>query len=111
MRLLLDENLSFRLLELLKSSYPSSTHVNSVGLEKASDERIWEYARKNNLAIVTKDADFMERTVLFGHPPKIIWITKGNCSTLEITELMKRNVSIVQTFFQNESLSVIALYK
>lgn len=81
MRLLLDQNISPRLINQLKDIYPNSVHVQTVGLDSASDEKVWEYARQNNLMIVTKDVDFSERGTLSGFPPKIIWIRYGNCST------------------------------
>jgi uncharacterized protein (DUF433 family) len=45
-RLLLDENLSERLLPLLIERFPSSSHVRLVGLVGASDTAIWEWARE-----------------------------------------------------------------
>lgn len=64
-------------------------HVREVGLKEASDEAVWHYAAKQGFAIVTKDADFHQRSFLFGHPPKVIWIRRGNCSTSEIDQLLR----------------------
>ncbi|MGA2436466.1 MAG: DUF5615 family PIN-like protein, partial [Bryobacteraceae bacterium] len=57
MKLLLDENLSRRLVERLGDLFPGSTHVASEGLLQAQDSRVWEYAKGNGFAIVTADAD------------------------------------------------------
>jgi predicted nuclease of predicted toxin-antitoxin system len=75
----------------LADLYPDSVHVFTVGLSAALDSEIWEYARANDLIIVTKDADFSELGLLRGFPPKVIWIRRGNCSTAEIEELLREN--------------------
>ncbi len=74
MRLLLDQNLSPRLLNGLTDLYPGSTHIREVGLQAADDNAVWQYAAQHGFAIVSKDADFRERSFLLGHPPKVIWI-------------------------------------
>ncbi len=88
MKLLLDENLSPTLAASLAELYVGITHVREVGLESAPDPEVWAYAADNSYAIVTKDADFHHRSFLNGHPPKVIWIRLGNCSTRAIAELM-----------------------
>ena len=79
MKLLLDQNLSHRLVESLGDLYPDAIHVRSVGLPHAMDEDVWAYARKHGYTIVTKDGDFSGRAFLFGPLPKVIWIELGNC--------------------------------
>jgi predicted nuclease of predicted toxin-antitoxin system len=89
MSLLFDENLAPRLASLLKDLFPGSTSADDLGLRSASDEDLWSYAAGNRLAIVTRDADFVERSALRGHPPKIIWVTVGNCSTAQVESLIR----------------------
>ena len=72
MRFLLDQNLSPRLLADLADLYPGSTHVRDVGLATADDNAVWRYAAEYGLTIVSKDADFHERSFVLGHPPKVI---------------------------------------
>ena len=88
MKLLLDQNLSYKLIKELDNFYPGSNHVYRLGLHKASDENIWKYARDNNFAIVTQDSDFNERSLIYGYPPKVIWIRVGNISTRNIKTLL-----------------------
>jgi predicted nuclease of predicted toxin-antitoxin system len=80
-KLLFDENLSPRLARLLDDLFPGSSHVHSVGMGVAPDGGIWDYARDNGFVIVTKDVDFYHRALRLGHPPKIVWLRLGNCST------------------------------
>ena len=84
MKLLLDQNLSHRLIEILSDPFPGSTHVRLLGLDQASDDDIWRYARDNGFAIVTRDTDFVERSIIRGHPPKVILLRIGNTSTANI---------------------------
>jgi predicted nuclease of predicted toxin-antitoxin system len=88
-KLLFDHNLSHRLLHALQNEYPGSQHVRNVGLAQASDEAVWQYAAQHGLNIITKDADFHQRSFLFGHPPKVVWIRCGNCSTATIEQLLR----------------------
>ena len=109
MRLLFDHNLSPRLLPLLVELFPGSAHVRDVGLHTGSDEAVWAYAAQNGFAIVSKDADFRQRSFLFGHPPKVIWIRRGNCSTRTVAEILKQNHAEILSFGQSETGAFLAL--
>ncbi len=110
MKLLFDQNLPPRLVSDLSSLYPHSRHVQAVGLERASDSQLWSYARDNDFIIVTKDVDFSDRSAIEGHPPKIIWIRIGNCTTSEIESALRRNHVKILEFEQNDNLGVLALF-
>ena len=94
MKLLFDHNLSHRLLHALQSEYPDSQHVRNIGLAEASDEAIWRHAIQQGFTIITKDADFHQRSFLFGHPPKVVWICCGNCSTAAMSNSYARAATI-----------------
>ena len=64
MKLLLDQNLSRRLVGRLSNEYPGSGHVTEVGLDIASDRAIWEYAGERDYVIVSKDTDFRQLAFL-----------------------------------------------
>ena len=87
MKLLFDQNLSPRLPRLLADLYPESMHVREVGLREGTDAAIWEHAKKNRFVIVSKDSDFQQRSLLFGHPPKFVWRRVGNCPVRPIARL------------------------
>ena len=61
LKLLLDQNLSFRLLDKLEAAYLSSAHVKFVGLDQADDLTVWQFAKDNGFTIVTKDSDGVRR--------------------------------------------------
>ena len=109
MKLFLDQNLSPRLVKALEATFPGSSHVRLVGLAKADDESVWEFARLQGFTIVSKDADFHQRSFLLGFPPKVIWIRLGNCSTSQIEKLLKRHKASLLEFLEDESLAFLAL--
>jgi predicted nuclease of predicted toxin-antitoxin system len=65
-KLLFDQNLSRYLVESLAAEFPDSIHVHKVGLDRASDQAVWDYAKVNGFAIVSKDSDFHQRSFLLG---------------------------------------------
>ena len=80
MKLLLDENLSRRIVPFLQTAFPGSTQIALLGLESASDSEIWQYAKDNGYVIVSRDSDFQERSLVTGHPPQVIWLKIPNRS-------------------------------
>lgn len=73
MKLLLDENLSRRIVPFLQVAFPGSSQVALLGLETAADAQIWRYAKENDFVIVSRDSDFHERSLIDGHPPQVVW--------------------------------------
>ena len=106
MKLLFDQNLSPRLIQLLADLFPNSNHVFPLGLDESEDSDVWEYAKTNEFMLVTKDADFGDMSVLRGFPPKVIWIRRGNCKTVEIEKILRDNFQAIE---QIESDKVVAL--
>lgn len=98
MKLLFDQNLSPRLPRSLADLYPDSLHVRDIGLHEATDTEIWKYAKQNGLVIVSKDADFQQRSLLYGHPPKFIWLRVGNCPVGRIEALLRKHSATIHTF-------------
>lgn len=109
MRFLLDQNLSPRLKDALVERYPGTIHVRDVGLQSADDETIWSYAAQHGLTIASKDADFRQRSFLLGHPPRVVWIRRGNCSTAEIEAILEAQHDNILEFEQNQEASFLAL--
>ncbi len=99
MKLLFDQNLSPRLTRLLADIYADSIHVREVGLREADDLAIWQYAKVHGFAIVSKDSDFQQRSLLHGAPPKFIWLRVGNCTRGEDGSLTK-NLFRGNTYFR-----------
>lgn len=114
MKLLFDQNISFRVLKKLDKIFSGSEQVKDLGLQDFSDKQIWNYAKENNFSIVTFDSDFFDLANLFGHPPKIIWLRTGNRKTKEIAELLISKSVIILDFLSNpiyKELSCIEIDK
>jgi predicted nuclease of predicted toxin-antitoxin system len=108
-KLLFDQNLSHCLLHALQQEYPASQHVRNIGLAEASDEAVWQYAIQKGFIIITKDADFHQRSFLFGHPPKVVWIRCGNCSTATIEQLLRLRRNDLIQFAANREGAFLVL--
>jgi len=87
-KLLLDENLSRRIVPALQAAYPGTTQAVLAGQEKADDRQLWEFARAGEYVIVTKDDDFIKIQSVLGYPPKIILLSLGNCTNQQVTEAL-----------------------
>jgi predicted nuclease of predicted toxin-antitoxin system len=109
MKLLLDQNLSPRLVQRLVDLYADATHVSLVGLNRATDSAVWEYARANDCIIVTKDADFSDTSVLLGSPPKVIWLRLGNCTTSDVEQTMRRASVQIAVFAMDTTVGMLEL--
>jgi predicted nuclease of predicted toxin-antitoxin system len=108
-KLLLDENLSFRLIPFLLPHFPESVHVRDIGMSHSNDAAIWDYARSNGYVIVSKDSDFHQLAFLKGAPPNVVWIQRGNCPTDLIADLLINNRPAIQTLIDQEQGSFLAL--
>ncbi|HET20202.1 MAG TPA: hypothetical protein ENO16_06300, partial [Chromatiales bacterium] len=87
MKLLLDENLSRRLVPELEPAYPGTTQVVLVGLERATDRELWNYAKQHGFVLVSKDSDFHELCLIQGPPPQLVWLKCGNMGREAITRI------------------------
>ena len=109
MKLLFDQNLSPFLASQLADIFPESAHVQDVGLDRADDATVWDYARANGFIIVSKDSDFHERSVYLGAPPKVVWIRRGNCSTETIEQLMRVHAGDVANLSTDDAARLLIL--
>jgi predicted nuclease of predicted toxin-antitoxin system len=107
--ILLDQNISFRVTQLLSSTFGNVRQVKELGLVDASDLEIWNYAFKNNYTIITFDSDFIDLSNLKGSPPKIIWLRFGNSSNLKIANKLLSKTNIIDEFVLNDNPEIAFL--
>ncbi|GHU12244.1 hypothetical protein FACS1894161_0040 [Spirochaetia bacterium] len=97
MKLLLDANISRRLIHVLTEHFGECTHVNTVGLTvPATDTEIWNFANQNGYIIVTQDSDFLHFFEVKGHPPKVVLIRMGNMNNIAMAELLISSKSAIK---------------
>lgn len=109
MKLLFDENLSPKLVAQLAAEFPQSVHIDTLGLRGHADAEIRAVAAARGYLLVTKDSDFLELTLLHGHPPKVVWLRVGNSGTLAIAGLLRRNGPRVAAFAASAEESLLEL--
>lgn len=109
MKLLFDQNLSPALPRILAGIFPDSVHVRNIGMREATDTEIWNYARQNDFTIVSKDSDFQQRSLLYGHPPKFVWLRIGNCSVKTVEDLLRKHSVSIHTFGLDETKAHLLL--
>ncbi|MGE3305457.1 MAG: DUF5615 family PIN-like protein [Rhizobiaceae bacterium] len=110
MKLLFDQNLSYRLCRNLSDVFPGSEQVGRAGLAEADDSAIWKYASRAGLTIVTLDADFAEMAILRGSPPKIVWLRCGNQPTDVIERLLREHARLIERFLSDDVAACLELY-
>ena len=102
MKLLFDQNISFRVVQRLADVFPLARHVKDFGLERATDRQILDFARNEGYDLVTFDVDFYDMVTLFGAPPKIIWVRTGNSSTEGLAEILRINAISIRRFLEDD---------
>lgn len=110
MKLLLDENLSRRIIPLILEVYPESTQVELLGMSAYSDVQLWAFARDNDYILVTKDSDFSDLSTLYGYPPKVIWLKCGNQTKQRIVDILLSIQADVGAFVAHPDLACLEVY-
>jgi len=108
-KLLLDENLSERLLPLLREAFPGSTHIRLLGLGGVDDRAVWDEARSSGSVLLTKDDDFLGMSMSLGWPPKVICLAIGNASNAATAQLILSRVSAIEYFYEHPEVGFLLL--
>lgn len=109
--LLFDENISARAAEILRAVFPGSKHVKDFSLLESSDSDVWATAKSEGLTVLSKDDDFLQRALLLGHPPKVIILKIGNCSTRDLITFLKDRSEAIRSFISDSPESLLVLKK
>jgi predicted nuclease of predicted toxin-antitoxin system len=110
MKLLFDQNLSFKVCRTLADLFPGSTHVRLVGLADATYRAVWDHARINGFVLASLDSDFAEMAALLGPPPKVIWLRCGNQPTAALENLLRNQAPAIASFEVDEAAACLELY-
>ena len=109
MKLLLDENLTFRLTKSLQVDYPGSCHVKDVQMMETNDSLVWQWAQRNGFAILTQDSDFEQMARLLGQPPKVIYLRFGNSSLLNLLSQLRHHRDAIAAFLLHPAAACLEL--
>jgi predicted nuclease of predicted toxin-antitoxin system len=105
--LLLDESLSRRLVPFLQHDYPGSSHVVLLELEAASDTVVWHAAKDQGFVIVTRDADFEELSLVWGQPPKVLWLKTRNQSRAATLKILLDHRTMIEEALLNRGQACV----
>ena len=109
MKLLLDQNISYRLVQRLEVTFPGTQHVSRLGLTNRSDRDIWETAKRETYIVATFDSDFYDLSLTLGQPPKVIWIRSGNTTTRNLVEILTSKLDQIVAFVNDPELSCLEI--
>ena len=109
MKLLVDEKLPPRVVREFAGLFPYSIHVSEAGLGSSSDITIWDFAKANHFAFLTKDKDFANLSIAKGTPPKVILLQTGNCSTAEVIRIIRNSAVRFSDFDGDPTRSLLVL--
>ena len=109
MKLLFDQNISHRLVGLVNDILPDSKQVRDLGIENYSDIQIWEYAKKHDYVILTFDADFYDFSLVWGQPPKIVWMRSQNQTSKNIEFLLRKHLNSIIDFYYDKDLACLEI--
>lgn len=109
MKLLVDQNLSFKLASRVADLFPDSVHVRDIGLKDADDRVVWDYAKQHGCIVVSKDSDFHQKSFVIGAPPQVIWIRLGNCTTDDVEQVLRKHFAAIEKFSQDREATFLAL--
>jgi predicted nuclease of predicted toxin-antitoxin system len=110
-KLLLDENLSRRLIPQLANLFPGSAHLAEVNLLGASDREVWELAKAEDFIIVSTDSDFYELATTIGPPPKVVWLRRWTHPTRDAERVLQREAIRIIEFAADPDLGILVLDK
>ncbi len=113
MKVLIDQNISYRIVPRLTHLFEELVHVKSLSWIDWNDYDIFINARlQGYTAVITLDEDFNILLLEYGKPPKVIWLKTGNCSTQVLSEIIISKIEIINSFLEdNDDFDCLEIYK
>ena len=111
MKLLLDANISWRLVAKLQTDFTDCFHVDHIGLSiPAKDVEIWNHALTTGLIIITNDDDFLNLANVKGFPPKVVLLRTGNQSSTYIAALLIKHKDDIDALYQSGDYGFLEIF-
>lgn len=110
MKLLLDHNISHKLVARLADIFPGSTQTRLLNLGRTNDPQLWLIAQTHGFIFVTKDSDVAELAILRGAPPKVIWLRMGNCTSAAVEQTLRANIEAITELTRDPDQVVLELF-
>jgi predicted nuclease of predicted toxin-antitoxin system len=111
MNLLIDANISWRIVKILNSYFSKVIHAKDLDVSQpAKDMEIWNFCKINEYTIVTHDEDFQKIILSKGAPPKVIILKTFNKNTLELANLILNQKDEIESFISNPELMILEIF-
>lgn len=111
MKIVIDQNISFRIIPHIKHLFAEVEHVRTLGWTNAPDIIIFRNAKQQEFdAILTLDEDFDNIIFENNPPPKILWLRVRNCSTLHLAEIIEDKIEIINNFLNDDELYCLEIF-
>ena len=111
MKILLDANISWKLIKNLNPVFGICDHVDLIGINvPANDLEIWNYARENGYIIITKDNDFLDILDKNGYPPKVVLLKTGNNRSSALETLLIKAKDMIEEL-ENGNFGLLEIIK
>jgi predicted nuclease of predicted toxin-antitoxin system len=108
MKIWIDAQLSPAIAAWINRTYDDieAQSVRAVGLRDATDSKIFEEARSQNVVVMSKDNDFTNLIERHGPPPQIIWVTCGNTSNAKMRQILSKTLPKAKELLDQEEAVV-----
>ena len=110
MKLLLDENLSRRLVPALQSRFPGSEQVALLGLERATDAELCDFAAREGFVVCSKDDDFQRLVAARGYRPKLVHLALGNVSNDRVLGALLAAAHAIEAALSEPGIGFVVVY-
>src|SRR6266498_1656767 len=99
------------MIAVLKQHFDDCFHVDNISITvPAKDAEIWEYAKQNDLIIVTNDEDFIDFINIKGFPPKVVLLRTGNQNRLFIVNLLIQRKSDIKNLADSIEIGLLEIW-
>ena len=109
MKLLLDENLSRRLVPTLQARFPGSNQAALLGLERATDIELCDYAARHDFVICSKDDDFQRLVAARGYRPRLIHMALGNAGNDAVLAAVLAAADRLYQAFDDPTIGIVVI--
>ena len=103
MRLLLDENISWRLAAYLRPHCAAVLHVRGIQLDNSPDTSIWHHAKQHGYDVITKDEDFLRLVLAEGFPPRVVAVQNAQVPVAKLAQFLLARLPQIGSFLGEQT--------
>jgi len=108
-KLLLDENLSRRIVPSLLQRFPGSSQVALLGLERSTDAQLCDFAAEHGFVLVSKDDDFNGLVAARAYRPKLLRLALGNATNDQVLPALLAAADRIEAALSQDNVGVVVI--